>query len=198
MSIRISVRAARSFGGTRRDLFLKVALPGSVPILIAGLRIAVGRALTGVVAAELFGATAGLGFQHRLLRPKAEDQRDDGLAGAGRGPRRDLYPASLAPGIGDRFLANDPGPLKEPSWTRGCASSPVAARVSAARFASFRGEWHSRRRGRAGRAKCGGGRRRDRGGRAAKRRRSPPTSQIRARCATCSHASGKAMAVWIS
>jgi len=56
------VRAARSFGGTRRDLFLKVALPGSVPILIAGLRIAVGRALTGVVAAELFGATAGLGF----------------------------------------------------------------------------------------------------------------------------------------
>ena len=25
------VRAARSFGGTRRDLFLKVALPGSVP-----------------------------------------------------------------------------------------------------------------------------------------------------------------------
>jgi NitT/TauT family transport system permease protein len=56
------IRAARSFGARRRDLFLKVALPGSVPIMVAGLRLAVGRALTGVVAGELFGATAGLGF----------------------------------------------------------------------------------------------------------------------------------------
>jgi NitT/TauT family transport system permease protein len=56
------MRAARSFGAGRRDLFLKVALPGSVPIIIAGLRLAVGRALTGVVAGELFGAAAGLGY----------------------------------------------------------------------------------------------------------------------------------------
>ncbi|MDB5571865.1 MAG: tauC [Hyphomicrobiales bacterium] len=56
------VRAAQSFGARRRDVFLKIALPGSAPLLIAGLRLAVGRALTGVVAAELFGATAGLGF----------------------------------------------------------------------------------------------------------------------------------------
>jgi NitT/TauT family transport system permease protein len=56
------IRAARSFGARRRDLFLKVALPGSVPILVAGLRLAVGRALTGVVAGELFGSTAGLGY----------------------------------------------------------------------------------------------------------------------------------------
>jgi NitT/TauT family transport system permease protein len=56
------IRTARSFGARRHDLFLKVALPGSVPIMVAGLRLAVGRALTGVVAGELFGATAGLGF----------------------------------------------------------------------------------------------------------------------------------------
>ena len=55
-------RAALSFGARKTDLFIKIALPGSVPILVAGLRLAVGRALTGVVAAELFGATAGLGF----------------------------------------------------------------------------------------------------------------------------------------
>lgn len=55
-------RAALSFGARKMDLFFKVALPGSVPILVAGLRLAVGRSLTGVVAAELFGATAGLGF----------------------------------------------------------------------------------------------------------------------------------------
>lgn len=56
------MRAARSFGARRRDLFLKVALPGSVPIVVAGLRLAVGRALTGVIAGELFGAAAGLGY----------------------------------------------------------------------------------------------------------------------------------------
>lgn len=56
------MRAAIAFGARRRDVFLKVQLPGSVPIFIAGLRLSVGRALTGVIAAELFGATAGLGF----------------------------------------------------------------------------------------------------------------------------------------
>lgn len=56
------VRAARSFGAKNRDLFLRVALPGSVPIVMAGLRLGVGRALTGVVIAELFGSTSGLGY----------------------------------------------------------------------------------------------------------------------------------------
>jgi NitT/TauT family transport system permease protein len=55
------VRAAHSFGARPLDIFLRVALPGSVPIVVAGLRLGVGRALTGVVLAELFGAGAGLG-----------------------------------------------------------------------------------------------------------------------------------------
>jgi NitT/TauT family transport system permease protein len=54
--------AARSFGARRLDIFLRVALPGSVPVIMAGLRLGVGRALTGVVVAELFGADAGLGY----------------------------------------------------------------------------------------------------------------------------------------
>jgi NitT/TauT family transport system permease protein len=56
------LRAARSFGATERDLLWKVILPASVPMVIAGLRLGVGRALMGVVVGELFGATAGLGF----------------------------------------------------------------------------------------------------------------------------------------
>jgi NitT/TauT family transport system permease protein len=56
------IRAARSFGATERDLLWKVVLPASVPTMIAGLRLGIGRALMGVVVAELFGATAGLGF----------------------------------------------------------------------------------------------------------------------------------------
>jgi NitT/TauT family transport system permease protein len=54
--------AARSFGATERDLLWKVVLPASVPMVIAGLRLGIGRALMGVVVGELFGATAGLGF----------------------------------------------------------------------------------------------------------------------------------------
>jgi len=55
------LRAARSFGATERDLLWKVILPASVPMIVAGLRLGVGRALMGVVVGELFGATAGLG-----------------------------------------------------------------------------------------------------------------------------------------
>lgn len=60
------VRAARSFGARPHDIFFRVALPGSVPIVVAGLRLGVGRALTGVVVAELFGANAGLGYSIAL------------------------------------------------------------------------------------------------------------------------------------
>jgi NitT/TauT family transport system permease protein len=56
------IRAARSFGATELDLFWKIILPGSLPVVIAGLRLGIGRALMGVVVGELFGATAGLGF----------------------------------------------------------------------------------------------------------------------------------------
>jgi NitT/TauT family transport system permease protein len=56
------LRAARSFGAGERDLLWKVIVPASLPMVIAGLRLGIGRALTGVVVGELFGATAGLGF----------------------------------------------------------------------------------------------------------------------------------------
>jgi NitT/TauT family transport system permease protein len=56
------IRAARSFGATEVGLFRKVILPASVPMIIAGCRLGVGRALMGVVVGELFGATAGLGY----------------------------------------------------------------------------------------------------------------------------------------
>jgi NitT/TauT family transport system permease protein len=53
--------AARSFGARPRDVLWKVALPASVPMVVAGLRLGVGRALTGVVIAELFVPSGGLG-----------------------------------------------------------------------------------------------------------------------------------------
>jgi NitT/TauT family transport system permease protein len=53
--------AARSFGARAHDRLWKVALPASVPMIAAGLRLGVGRALTGVVIAELFVPSGGLG-----------------------------------------------------------------------------------------------------------------------------------------
>jgi NitT/TauT family transport system permease protein len=56
------IRAARSLGASEGDLLWKVVLPASVPVIVAGLRLGIGRALMGVVVGELFGATAGLGY----------------------------------------------------------------------------------------------------------------------------------------
>jgi NitT/TauT family transport system permease protein len=53
--------AARAFGARPHDVLWKVALPASVPMIAAGLRLGIGRALTGVVVAELFVPSGGLG-----------------------------------------------------------------------------------------------------------------------------------------
>ncbi len=56
------VRAARSFGASDPQLFLTVALPGSVPFVLTGLRLGLAQALTATVVAEFFAATAGIGY----------------------------------------------------------------------------------------------------------------------------------------
>ncbi|HEY2989286.1 MAG TPA: ABC transporter permease [Candidatus Binatia bacterium] len=56
------VDVGRSFRLSAGRLFLKILLPASVPFILAGLRLAVGRGLTGVAIAEWFGAREGLGF----------------------------------------------------------------------------------------------------------------------------------------
>jgi ABC-type nitrate/sulfonate/bicarbonate transport system permease component len=55
------IEVARSFGASERDLIRHVIIPGSVPYIVAGLRIAAGRALVGVIVAEIFLDLTGLG-----------------------------------------------------------------------------------------------------------------------------------------
>ena len=55
------LRVARCFGAGDLQIFRTIALPGSVPFVISGLRLAVGQALIGVFVAELSGATDGVG-----------------------------------------------------------------------------------------------------------------------------------------
>ncbi|HSQ12451.1 MAG TPA: ABC transporter permease [Candidatus Deferrimicrobium sp.] len=56
------VELARSFRLTSWALFMKILLPASVPFILAGIRLSIGRGLTSVAIAEWFGATEGLGY----------------------------------------------------------------------------------------------------------------------------------------
>lgn len=56
------VEVGRSFRLSRWKLFVKILLPAAVPFILAGLKLAVGRGLTGVAIAEWFGAREGLGY----------------------------------------------------------------------------------------------------------------------------------------
>jgi NitT/TauT family transport system permease protein len=56
------VKVARSFGANDRQMFLSVALPSSIPLLLTGLRLGLGHALVGIVVGEMYGSTHGLGF----------------------------------------------------------------------------------------------------------------------------------------
>ena len=56
------LNAARSFGATEWMVFKSVVLPSTLPFILSGLRIALGRALVGVMVGELYAATAGIGF----------------------------------------------------------------------------------------------------------------------------------------
>ena len=54
--------AARVFGANQRELYVKVVLPYTLPFIIAGIQQGIGRGLVGVVIAEIFGGSHGLGY----------------------------------------------------------------------------------------------------------------------------------------
>jgi NitT/TauT family transport system permease protein len=56
------VEVARSLGGTRSEILRNVVLPSTLPYVIAGLRIAVGRALVGIIVGELLIVASGIGY----------------------------------------------------------------------------------------------------------------------------------------
>jgi NitT/TauT family transport system permease protein len=56
------LNAAKSFGASEWQIFKSVVLPSTVPFILTGLRLGVGRALIGVMVGELYAATAGIGF----------------------------------------------------------------------------------------------------------------------------------------
>ncbi|PTW59398.1 NitT/TauT family transport system permease protein [Breoghania corrubedonensis] len=55
------VRAAQSFGAGRLAIFTHVLVPGALPSIAMGVRLAVGRGVLSVVVGELFVSRAGIG-----------------------------------------------------------------------------------------------------------------------------------------
>jgi NitT/TauT family transport system permease protein len=53
---------ARAFGATRAQQILYVALPASLPSIVAALRLGGALVIVGVIVAEMLGAAEGLGF----------------------------------------------------------------------------------------------------------------------------------------
>jgi ABC-type nitrate/sulfonate/bicarbonate transport system permease component len=56
------IETGRSFACSRSHMIWKIILPASVPFFMSGLRLGLGRALVGVVVAEMFTALSGLGY----------------------------------------------------------------------------------------------------------------------------------------
>ncbi len=65
---------ARSFRASSRRLFTSVVIPATVPFIATGVRLALGRLLIGVVIAELYAQTEGLGV---LIGRAAETLQSD-------------------------------------------------------------------------------------------------------------------------
>jgi ABC-type nitrate/sulfonate/bicarbonate transport system permease component len=55
------IEVARSFCSSERRMWVDLMLPSVLPYIVTGLRLAIGRALIGVIVAEFYTALSGLG-----------------------------------------------------------------------------------------------------------------------------------------
>jgi ABC-type nitrate/sulfonate/bicarbonate transport system permease component len=55
------VDVGRAYGARGGKIFTKIILPAALPFVMAGIRLAVGRALIGIITAEMFTAVTGMG-----------------------------------------------------------------------------------------------------------------------------------------
>lgn len=69
------IKSARSMGASNFELFTKIVLPSAIPSIATGVRLGASTAVVLLVAAEMIGASAGLGFlvldtQYKFEVPK--------------------------------------------------------------------------------------------------------------------------------
>ena len=60
---KIYLDVAKNYGASKKDYYLTVALPGALPMIFTGFKLGMGMALLLIVAAEMNGASAGIGYR---------------------------------------------------------------------------------------------------------------------------------------
>ena len=70
------IEVGRAFRCTERQLWGNIVLPGALPFIVAGLRLAIGRGLIGMVLADLYTAINGIGY---LIARYASIYRTDAM-----------------------------------------------------------------------------------------------------------------------
>ncbi|MEK7229512.1 MAG: ABC transporter permease, partial [Candidatus Binatota bacterium] len=55
------VDIGRAYGAGEGKIFTKIIVPAALPFIMAGVRLAIGRALIGIITAEMFTAVTGMG-----------------------------------------------------------------------------------------------------------------------------------------
>jgi NitT/TauT family transport system permease protein len=70
---------SRSFRARERLIFTSLVIPGTLPFIASGMRVAVGRVLAGVIIAEFYAQTKGLGVM--IARSSQTEQPDRMLFG---------------------------------------------------------------------------------------------------------------------
>jgi len=70
------IEVGRAFRCNERDLWVHIVLPAAVPFVVAGLRLAIGRGLIGMVLADLYTAITGIGY---LISRYASTYRTDAM-----------------------------------------------------------------------------------------------------------------------
>ena len=70
------IEVGHAFRCRERDLWLHIVLPASLPFIVAGLRLAIGRGLIGMVLADLYTAITGIGY---LIARYASIYRTDAM-----------------------------------------------------------------------------------------------------------------------
>jgi ABC-type nitrate/sulfonate/bicarbonate transport system permease component len=76
---RVLINVVRAFGATEWGIARLVVVPNALPYIVVGLRLAIGRAVLGVVVAEFFGSEDGLGVV--MVRAASRFQVDVVFAG---------------------------------------------------------------------------------------------------------------------
>jgi len=68
------IEMATSFGARERDVWRKILLPGALPAIMTGIRLGMGRGVTGMVIIELLMAAVGIG--NMILRFQGQFRAD--------------------------------------------------------------------------------------------------------------------------